>query len=100
MIRRLTMIVAATLLVAAFTVQPAGAAVLIKGVHTSAGYRWKPHAVTVTVGTRVVWKAVTGSHTVTAYKGKWKKNTTIAQGTATSFIFRAAGVYKFRCRFH
>ena len=98
--RRLTIVAAVAVLLAAFTVQSAGAAVAIKGVDTTAGFRWKPHAVNVATGTKVVWKAVTGSHTVTAYKGKWSKNTTIAQGTSTSFVFKSAGVYKFRCRFH
>lgn len=98
--RRLTLVVAVGVLLAAFTVQSAGAAVAIKGVDTTAGFRWKPHAVNVAKGTKVVWKAVNSSHTVTAYKGKWSKNTTIAQGTSTSFVFRSTGVYKFRCRFH
>ena len=91
---------AAIALVAVFTVGSAGAAVVIKGVRTTAGFRWKPHAVSVAVGTKVVWKAVTGTHTVTAYKGRWSKSTTIAQGATTSFTFRSAGVYKFRCLFH
>ena len=98
--QRLMIVAVVALLMAAFTVQPAGAAVVIKGVHTTTGYRWRPRAVSVAVGTKVVWKAVTGSHTVTAYKGNWKKNTTIAQGTSTSFVFKTAGVYKFRCTFH
>ena len=97
--RRLFMFGVAVALVAVF-VLPAGASVLIKGVHTTSGYRWKPSAVSVAVGTKVSWTAVSGSHTVTAYKGKWKKSTTLAQGTTTSFTFAAAGVYKFRCRFH
>jgi len=98
--RRLFMFVMAVALLAVFVIPPAGASVLIKGVHTTSGYRWKPHAVTVAVGTKVSWTAVTGSHTVTSYKGKWKKSTTLAQGTTTSFTFATAGVYKFRCTFH
>jgi plastocyanin len=98
--RRLMMIAVATLLVVAFTIQSAGAAVVIKGVDTSSGFRWKPHAVSVAVGTKVTWKAITGTHTVTSYKGRWSKSTTIAQGSTTSFTFKTAGVYKFRCSFH
>src|SRR5438477_403529 len=78
----------------------AEAAVVIKGVSTTAGFKWKPHAVSVTKGTKVVWKAVTGTHTVTAWKGRWSKSTTIRQGTSTSFIFRRNGIYRFRCLFH
>lgn len=98
--QRLMIVATIAVLVATFSVQSAGAAVVIKGVDTTAGFRWKPKAVSVAVGTKVVWKAVTGSHTVTAYKGKWKKNTTLAQGSTTSFTFNTAGVYKFRCTFH
>jgi plastocyanin len=98
--RRLTTLVAAIVMVATFSVQPASASLVIKGVNTTSGYRWKPDSVSVATGTKVVWKAVSGSHTVTAYKGNWSKNTTIAQGTSTSFTFKSAGVYKFRCTFH
>jgi plastocyanin len=99
--RRLATLAAVIMFVATVSAaQPAGAAVVIKGVRTTSGYRWKPHAVSVAVGTKVVWKAVTGTHTVTAYKGKWKKDVTIAPGQTTSFLFKTAGVYKFRCVFH
>ena len=98
--RRLTLMTAAIVLVLACTVQSAGAAVVIKGGDTTAGFRWRPRSVSVSVGTKVTWKAVSGSHTVTAYKGKWKKSTTLSQGAATSFTFTSAGVYKFRCVFH
>jgi plastocyanin len=64
------------------------------------GCRGNPHAVSVAKGTKVVWRAVTGRHTVTAWKGTWRKSTTIAQGTSTSFIFRRVGVFRFRCLFH
>ena len=98
--RRLTTVAFAAMLVLALTVQAAGAAVVIKGVSTTSGFRWKPHAVSVAVGTKVTWKAVTGTHTVTSYKGKWSKSTTIRPGAPTSFTFKAAGVYRFRCIFH
>jgi plastocyanin len=95
----LSLILAATLLGAVAT-QPAQAATVIKGVSTTSGFRWKPHAVSVAKGTKVVWRAVDGTHTVTAWKGNWSKNTTIAQGTSTSFTFKRTGVYRFRCTFH
>jgi plastocyanin len=95
----LPLILAATLL-GTVAAQPAQAAVVIKGVNTTSGFRWKPHAVSVAKGTKVVWKAVEGTHTVTAWKGPWSKDTTISQGTSTSFTFKQTGVYKFRCRFH
>jgi plastocyanin len=98
--RHLIALTLAAVLVGAVAAQPAQAAVLIKGVSTSAGFRWQPHAVTVGRGAKVVWKAVAGTHTVTAWKGAWSKNTTIGQGASTSFTFRKVGVYRFRCLFH
>jgi plastocyanin len=62
--------------------------------------RWPPHSVTISTGTRVVWKAVDTTHTVTAYRGDWSKNTTLAAGDTTHFTFRNAGTYKFRCTIH
>ena len=98
--RRLIALAFAATLIGTVAAQPAQAAVVIKGVSTTSGFGWKPHAVSVAKGTKVVWKAVEGTHTVTAWKGPWSKNTTIAQGTQTSFTFKQTGVYKFRCRFH
>jgi len=98
--RNLVAIALAASLLGSLAAQPAEAAVVIKGVSTTAGFKWKPHAVSVAKGTKVVWKAVTGTHTVTAWKGRWSKSTTIRQGTSTSFIFRRIGIYRFRCLFH
>lgn len=45
-----------------------------------------------------MWKNPTScSHTVTAYKGRWNKNTSLAPGESTRKRFRRAGRYKFRC---
>jgi len=100
-VKRLRLLLPAIALVTVFAMAPAAnSAVVVKGVSTSAGFRWKPNVTDVAKGTKVVWKAVNSSHTVTAYKGSWSKDTTINQGQSTSFIFNKAGTYKFRCRFH
>jgi plastocyanin len=62
--------------------------------------RWHPRSVTISSGTRVVWRAVDTTHTVTAYRGSWSKDTRIAAGSTTSFTFRNAGTYKYRCTIH
>lgn len=99
--RRLKLLIPAIALVTMFAMAPAAnSAVVIKGVSTSSGFRWKPKATNISSGTKVTWKAVTGTHTVTAYKGSWSKNVTINQGQTTSFTFNNSGVYKFRCTFH
>jgi len=98
--RNLLALALTTVLVGGVAARPADAAVAIKGVSTMSGFRWNPHAVSIAKGTKVVWRAVTGTHTVTAWKGAWRKSTTIVQGTSTSFIFRRRGVFRFRCLFH
>lgn len=62
--------------------------------------RWHPQSLTISAGTRVVWKAVDTTHTVTAYRGSWSKNTTIAAGDTTGFRFRNSGTYRYRCTIH
>ena len=62
--------------------------------------RWHPHSVTISAGTRVIWRAVDTTHTVTAYRGNWSKDTTISAGSTTSFTFNNAGTYKYRCTIH
>jgi plastocyanin len=98
--RQLLALILAAGLIGGVAAQPAEAATVVKGVLTSHGYRWKPNAVSISRGGKVVWKAVNSNHTVTAYGGGWSKDTTINQGQSTSKTFRTAGVYKFRCRFH
>jgi len=99
--RRLTILAAViAVMMAVLTAGPAGAAPVIKAVGGTSGFHWMPKSVQVAAGTKVVWKVVTGVHTVTAYGGRWKKNTTIRRGGATSFTFRSRGTYRFRCRFH
>jgi plastocyanin len=99
--RRLTILAAViAVMMAVLTAGSADAAPQIRAVGGASGFRWMPHFVHVAAGTKVVWKSVKGVHTVTAYRGRWKKNTTITRGATTSFRFRSAGVYRFRCRFH
>lgn len=99
--RRLKLLIPAIALVTLFAMAPAAnSAVVIKGVSTSSGFRWRPKVTDISSGTKVTWKAVSGSHTVTAYKGSWSKNTSISQGQSTSFTFKKSGVYKFRCTIH
>lgn len=65
----------------------------------SAGeWRWEPEIRRIVKGDRIVWKNPTGTtHTVTAWKGNWSKDTQIASGESTAKRFRRAGVYRFRC---
>ena len=61
-------------------------------------FRWEPTVRRIFKRDRIVWRNPTGvSHTVTAYRGRWSKNTTIGPGERTAKRFRRVGRYKFRC---
>lgn len=61
-------------------------------------FRWAPDFRHITKGDKIVWKNGTSyTHTVTAYKGDWSKNTTVPAGERTSFKFRKTGQFLFRC---
>jgi plastocyanin len=63
-------------------------------------FKWKPKLAEVTPGTRVIWRAVDGNHTVTSYGGGWSKNTAIAEGERTRFRFNNNGTFKYFCTIH
>ena len=59
---------------------------------------WEPVKRRIAKGDRIVWRNPTScDHTVTAYAGRWNKNTGLAPGDSTRKRFRRAGLYKFRC---
>lgn len=65
----------------------------------SAGaWRWEPEVQRIVKGDRIIWKNPTSTtHTVTAWKGQWSKDTEVPSGETTARRFRKTGVYKFRC---
>ena len=66
---------------------------------TAGNFDFSPKTLSVSAGTKVVWTATKGSHTVTFNDGF--DETISADGTATtSRKFRKAGTYKYVCRFH
>jgi len=96
-VKRLKLLLPAIALVTVFAMAPAAnSAVVVKG----SGTHWRPKVTSIHTGVKVVWKAVSGSHTVTAYKGHWSKNTSLPQGHSTSFTFNSSGTYKFYCQIH
>jgi plastocyanin len=86
--------------VSALVLAPATTAQAAVRVKATGAHAFRPKRLVIGTGTRVVWKAVSGTHTITAYRGSWSKNTTIAQGETTSFTFADAGRYRYRCTFH
>jgi plastocyanin len=77
---------------------PASGAFVVRA--TSDGNVFRPKRAEVNRGTRVVWRAVGGSHTVTAYGGGWSKNVTLSAGERTGFTFDENGRFRYRCTFH
>lgn len=66
----------------------------------ASGSTFSPKTKSVPKGTKVVWKNVSGSHTVTSYSKNWSKNTSLSGTKSTSFTFNKAGVFKYRCTIH
>lgn len=96
---RRTLILA--LVAALLVVGLASSAVAAVVIRTS-GQTWSPTRVTVHRGTRVVWRATSVNHNVSAYGGNW----TFFQSISTSGdptaarTFRRVGRFKFRCTIH
>jgi plastocyanin len=61
---------------------------------------WSPTTVRISAGDGIRWKAVSNSHTVTAYRGGWRFDESLASGQAVRHRFAAAGIFRFRCRIH
>lgn len=65
-------------------------------------FAFRPASVSISMGTKVVWKNATISttHTVTSYKGRWTKNTVVGAGSTTSFTFNSTGMFSYYCSIH
>jgi plastocyanin len=69
------------------------------GTVKASNYKFTPKTLTITKGSKVTWKWVNGSHTVTFVKGSYDKSLNKANPTR-SRIFKNAGTYKYYCKFH
>ena len=61
---------------------------------------WSPTTVRISTGDVIKWKAVSGSHTVSAYGGNWAFNKDLSTGDVEDRTFRRAGTFRFRCMIH
>jgi plastocyanin len=66
----------------------------------ASGTNWSPTRVSITVGHRVRWTAVSGNHTIHSYGGNWSYFRTLDQGTSRRRTFGSTGVFKFYCTIH
>lgn len=96
--KRLAVVLMAVMLVLAMT-GVAQASVTVK-VGANGANKFSPASKSISKGTKVVWKDVNGSHTVTAYGGNWSKNASLDNGESTSFTFKKTGTFKYRCTIH
>jgi plastocyanin len=86
--------------VLALVILPATTAQASVRVRATGSNTFRPKRLEIATGTKVVWKAVSGTHSVTAYSPNWRKNVQISTGDTTSFTFDQAGRYKYYCTFH
>ena len=92
--------VAAALLVMTVAVTAQGAEARTVKVVRGVGTSWSPRVIRIASGTSIRWKAVSNSHTVTAYGGHWTFNRSLPQGSSIQRRFKTQGTFLFRCRIH
>jgi plastocyanin len=69
------------------------------GTVKASNYKFAPKALTITKGSKVTWKWVNGSHTVTFVKGSFNKSLNKTH-PSVSRTFATPGTYKYYCTFH
>ena len=89
-------VVAATGAVAKGRQTPTRATKTVKGIVS----HWSPTTVRISTGDTIKWKAVSGTHTVTAYGGNWHFNHGLATGQVEDRRFSHTGTFRFRCTIH
>jgi plastocyanin len=96
--KRVLLVVAVVAVVALANIALAGRAV-IRG----SGNDWSPRRVTVDRGSRVVWRATSGTHDVNAYGGNWTFSSDDISPSGDPTVarrFRRTGTFRFFCNFH
>jgi plastocyanin len=66
----------------------------------ASGTNWSPTRVSIHVGQRVRWTAVSGNHTIKSYSANWSYLRTLDQGTSRRRTFSSTGFFKFYCTIH
>jgi plastocyanin len=64
-------------------------------------FQFSPSTLTVKVGTTVIWKGVSGAHTVTSDdSAPMQFDQSIAEGGVVTVTFTQAGTYEYHCSVH
>lgn len=88
--------IAATAAVAQGRATPARATKTVRAIVS----HWSPATVRISRGDVIKWRAVSGTHTVSAYGANWSFNEDLSTGDVQRRTFRRAGTFRFRCMFH
>jgi plastocyanin len=96
--RKVLTLITATALALGLLVAPAGAGGAAKVVR-AVNFEFKPKTLTITKGTKVTWKNVSGTHTVTFKTLNFDK-TISANRKTVSKTFRQKGTFRYVCSFH
>ncbi len=102
---RLTVVIALLAVSIIAVPEAASAAVIVKATANPPFGNFQKKVTRVDPNTKVTFKAITGSHTVTAYGGGWRFNERIDNRPSprpqqVSHRFRGPGTYQFRCTIH
>lgn len=93
---RVVLALALTIMVLLTMTGIAQAVTTIQGLGSS----WSPTKVSIHVGQKVRWTAVSGNHTIKSYSANWSYFRTLDAGTSRSRTFNSTGVFKFLCTIH
>ena len=96
--RKVLILITMTALVLGLTAAPAGAGLTARVVRAT-NFDFKLKTLTIQKGTKVTWKNVEGSHTVT-FKTLAFDKTISPDRKTVSKTFRAKGTFRYFCRFH
>jgi plastocyanin len=93
---------AVVLVAGAVSLLPAGASQSATSrVKATDSRTWSPDFRHIGPGNRIVWKNPTSArHTLTAWKGRWSKDVSLAPGERTAKKFKRKGQYYYRCTIH
>jgi plastocyanin len=96
--RKVLILITTTALALGLIAAPAGAGLGAKVVKAT-NFKFAPKTLTIQKGTKVTWKNIEGSHTVT-FKALGYDKTISASHKTVSKTFNQKGTFHYICRFH
>jgi plastocyanin len=96
--RKVLILITTAALALGLIAAPAGAGITTKVVRAT-NFKFAPKTLKVQKGTKVTWKNVEGTHTVT-FRALGYDKTISASHKTVSKTFRQRGTFRYICRFH